>query len=96
MNFFVRLLAVAGVTAGVMCPCPAVAGRVTFTASDATDNKGKLRKILGYTVQAWEGSDWGAAEEHAGTSYEHVVGTSPAKVLLTWQWQSAGTMLLFR
>ncbi len=73
-----------------------VFGSHTFTASDATDSKGKLRKILGYTVQAWEGSDWGEAEEHAGTSYEHVVGTSPAKVLLTWQWQSAGTMLLFR
>ena len=71
-------------------------GSHTFTASDVTDNKGKLRKVLGYTVQAWEGSDWGEAVEYSGGSYEHVVGTSPAKVLLTWQWQSAGTMVIFR
>ena len=73
-----------------------VFGSHTFTASDVTDNKGKLRKVLGYTVQAWEGSDWGEAVEYSGGSYEHVVGTSPAKVLLTWQWQSAGTMVIFR
>ncbi len=73
-----------------------VFGSHTFTASDATDNKGKSRKILGYTVQAWNGSDWGEAVEHAGGAYEHVVGTSPAKVLLTWRWQSAGTVVIMR
>lgn len=37
MKFLVRLLAVAGMTAGGMFPYPAAAGRVTFTASDARE-----------------------------------------------------------
>ncbi len=73
-----------------------VLGSYTFTASDATDEKGKTRSLLGYALQTWNGSAWGAAEEHAGDSYEHVVGTTPGKVLLTWRWQSVGTMMIFR
>ena len=73
-----------------------VFGSHTFTAADVIDNKGNLRKILGYTVQAWNGNDWGAEEYHAGASYEYVVGSSPAKVHLTWQWQSAGTIVIVR
>ena len=73
-----------------------VFGSHTFTAADVIDNKGNLRKILGYTVQAWDGTDWGAEEYHAGASYEYVVGSSPAKVHLTWQWQSAGTIVIVR
>ena len=73
-----------------------VFGSYTFTASDAVGDEGRTCRILGYTLQEWNGSTWGAAEEHAGASYEHVVGTSPAKVLLTWRWQSAGTMVIFR
>ena len=73
-----------------------VFGSYTFTASDAVGDDGRTCRILGYTLQEWNGSTWGAVEEHAGASYEHVVGTSPAKVLLTWRWQSAGTMVIFR
>ena len=73
-----------------------VFGSYTFTASDAVGDEGRTCRILGYTLQEWNGRTLGAAEEHAGASYEYVVGTSPAKVLLTWRWQSAGTMVIFR
>ena len=37
MNFFVRLFAAAVVTGGAVCPYSAVAGRISFTASDARE-----------------------------------------------------------
>ena len=73
-----------------------VAGAYTFTAGAATDEKGKPHQIKGYVIEAWDGSAWGAAEQHSGASYTYTVGTDPAKVRLTWQWQPNGTSIILR
>ena len=75
-----------------------VLGSATFTAGAATDAKGKVRPVVGYTVEAWnpETGIWGTAAYHAGSSYAYTVGTDPAKVRLTWKWQPAGTVVIFR
>ena len=75
-----------------------VLGSATFTAGAATDAKGKVRPVVGYTVEAWnpETGIWGTAAYHAGSSYAYTVGTDPAKVRLTWKWQPDGTVVIFR
>ena len=73
-----------------------VAGSYTFTAGAATDKNGKVRPVLGYTIEAWDGSAWGAAVQHTGASYTYTVGTDPAKVRLTWRWQPDGTAVILR
>ena len=57
---------------------------------------GKRFRILGYEIEAWDGTAWGAPEFREGASYTYLTGTDPAKVRLTWKWQGPGTMLLFR
>ena len=75
-----------------------VFGSATFTAGAATDAKGKVRPVVGYTVEAWNPKTgiWGTAAYHAGSSYAYTVGTDPAKVRLTWKWQPDGTAVIFR
>ena len=81
-----------GVAAGVY----EVEGSYTFTASAATDRNGKVSPVIGYTIEAWSGSAWGAAVPHSGASYTYTVGTDPAKVRLTWQWRPDGTTIILR
>ncbi|MBR2838109.1 MAG: hypothetical protein IKE55_04985 [Kiritimatiellae bacterium] len=71
-----------------------VEGSYTFTAGAATDKDGKVLPLLGYTVEAWDGSAWGEAERHSGSSYTYTAGTDPAKVRLTWKWD--GMMVILR
>ena len=74
-----------------------VAGEYTFTAGAATDHgKGKVRPVVGYTVEAWENGAWGAPVPHDGASYTYVAGTDPAKVRLTWLWQPDGMTVILR
>ena len=62
----------------------------------AAGSGGKRFRILGYEIEAWDGTAWGAPEFREGASYTYVTGTDPAKVRLTWKWQGPGTTLLFR
>ena len=72
-----------------------VEGTYTFTAEDAVAD-GKTRRVIGCMVEAWDGSAWGAPTFCSGDSYTYTVGTSPAKVRLTWRWQGGGTVLIVR
>ena len=73
-----------------------VLGTGTFTAGAATDAKGKVRPVVGYTIETWDGSVWSAPVSHTGSSYTYTEGTSPAKVRLTWRWQPDGTTIILR
>ena len=72
-----------------------VEGAWTFKAMDCISG-GKKFRILGYEIEAWDGTTWGTPEFREGSAYTYVVGTDPAKVRLTWKWQGPGTTLLFR
>ena len=72
-----------------------VVGTGTFTAGDATDHvKGKVRPILGYTIEEWNGDSWGDPVEYEGSSYTYTFGESSAMVCLTWLWEPDGTMII--
>ena len=71
-----------------------VLGTGTFTAGAATDANGKVRPVVGYTIETWNGNAWGAPVKHDGDTYTYTVGTDPAKVRLTWKWQPDGLMLI--
>ena len=66
----------------------------TFTAGTATDD-GARHALAGYAIEEWDGSQWTGKRTFPGDSYTYAVGTSPAKVRLTWKW-SSGTVLLFK
>ena len=72
-----------------------VEGTWTFRAMDCISG-GKRFRILGYEIEAWDGTAWGTPEFREGSAYTYVAGTDPAKVRLTWKWQGPGTTLLFR
>ena len=72
-----------------------VYGTHTFTAGAATDGN-KVRPVVGYTIEAWDGSAWGEPVAHEGDSYTYTEGTDPAKVRLTWKWQPDGMMVIIR
>ena len=72
-----------------------VEGTYTFTAENAVVD-GKTRRVIGCMVEAWDGSAWGTPTFCSGDSYTYTVGTSPAKVRLTWKWQGGGTVLSVR
>jgi len=64
--------------------CYAVDGSHTFSAPASKVVKGRNYTLDGFTIETWDGSQWGAAVEHAGeTSY---TATDSALVRLTWQW----------
>ena len=73
-----------------------VEGAYTFTAGAATDAKGNVRPVVGYTIETWKGSEWSAAQTFNGVSYTYTVGTNPAKVRLTWKWQPDGMKIIVR
>ncbi len=73
-----------------------VLGAGTFTAGAATDGKGKVRPVVGYTIEAWENGAWSAPVSYSGSSYTYTEGTSPAKVRLTWKWQPDGMLISIR
>ena len=56
----------------------------TFTAPAQRTIKGKRYVLNGYTIETWNGSDWGEEVEHDGNSYD---ATSSGKVRLTWQYE---------
>ncbi len=56
----------------------------TFTAPAQRTIKGKRYVLNGYTIETWNGSDWGAAVEYAVNSYD---ATSAGKVRLTWRYE---------
>ena len=70
-----------------------VEGSYTFTAGPATDEGGRKRKVVGYTVETWDGSAWGSPVFHGGGSCTVNAG---AKVRITWKWQPDGTAIFFR
>ena len=75
-----------------------VVGFWTFTARDTTNEKGRLRRLVGYTLETWDESsgEWRQRHNFAGSAYTHVVGASPSRVRLTWRWQLEPTVMLFR
>ena len=70
-----------------------VEGSYTFTAGPATDEGGRKRKVVGYTVETWDGSAWGSPVFHGGGSCTVNAG---AKVRITWKWQPDGTAISLR
>ena len=72
-----------GVEAPVSMPAGdyEVAGSFTFTASSLT--VGESTFSVRYTIETWDGSEWGEPEAYEGPSYTYTEG---AKVRLTWKW----------
>ena len=81
---------------GVASGAYEVVGSCTFTAGAATDEKGKVRQVKGYTIETWNDGAWGEPERFAGGSYSYSAETSPAKVRLTWEWQPDGMSIIVR
>ena len=72
-----------------------ISGSYTFTAptETQTDDRGFEYKLAGYTIETWNDTThgWSAPDWHKGETsctYTYTVGTSPAKVRLTWQWKT--------
>ena len=70
-----------------------ISGSYTFTAPSGTqtDARGFEYELEGYTIETWDAAalGWSAPVWHKGeTSCTYTVGTSPAKVRLTWQWKT--------
>ena len=66
----------------------AVDGSHTFTAPATVTIKGIDYACDGYTVETWDGSAWANAASYESCSYTYTVGTSPARVRLTWRWKA--------
>ena len=76
-----------------------VQGSWTFSATDAEDAEtGKRVRLHGYKLAAWDAAtgDWGASSSHDGTDYTYTVGSSPAKVRLTWDWSPQAFVIVVR
>ena len=69
-----------------------ISGTYTFSAptEKQTDSRGFEYTLDGYTLETWDTSKlgWSAPDMHTDSSYTYTVGTSPAKVRLTWQWKA--------
>lgn len=69
-----------------------ISGTYTFSApiETQTDSRGFEYTLDGYTLETWnaETLGWSAPDMHTDSSYTYTVGTSPAKVRLTWQWKA--------
>ena len=67
-----------------------ISGRYTFSAPTAkqTDSRGFEYTFAGYALETWDAATQGWSDPvfYEPGSYEYVVGTSPAKVRLTWRW----------
>ena len=68
-----------------------ISGAYTFSAPTAkqTDSRGFEYTFAGYTLETWDAAarGWSAPVAVDGaSSYTYTVGTSPAKVRLTWRW----------
>ncbi|MBQ3290123.1 MAG: hypothetical protein IJH50_11980 [Kiritimatiellae bacterium] len=68
-----------------------ISGSYTFSAPAAvqTDSRGFEYTFAGYTLETWNAAThgWSAPVVTDGAaSYTYTVGTSPAKVRLTWRW----------
>ena len=72
-----------------------VEGTWTFSATNVVDN-GKTKRVAGYTLETWTDGAWGAPTAYEGSSCTYTVGTSPAKVRLTWLWQRDGVSIIIR
>ena len=66
----------------------AVDGSHTFTAPATVTIKGIDYACDGYTVETWDGSAWANVASYESCSYTYTVGTSPARVRLTWRWKA--------
>ena len=73
-----------------------VDGTWTFTATTARGDNNEVKPVKGYTLDMWDGSAWIRAASGQGDSYTYTVGTSPAKVRLTWNALPSGTVLIVR
>ena len=73
-----------------------VEGTWTFTAMTARGDNNEIKPVKGYTLETWDGSAWIRAASGQGDSYTYTVGTSPAKVRLTWNALPSGTALIVR
>jgi hypothetical protein len=68
-----------------------ISGSYTFAAPTAmqTDSRGFEYTFAGYTLETWNAATQGWSDPVAtdgASSYTYTVGTSPAKVRLTWRW----------
>ena len=61
------------------------AGGRTFTAPATVTVGEDTYSCTGYTLETWDGSDWGAPVSYAGVLAAALTDTT-AKVRLTWQW----------
>ena len=73
-----------------------VDGTWTFTATTARGDNNEIKPVKGYTLDMWDGSAWIRAASGQGDSYTYTVGTSSAKVRLTWNALPSGTVLIVR
>ena len=58
----------------------------TFTAPAQRTVNGKRHVLSGYTLETWNGSDWGEPVSHDGES--SCTATSSGKVRITWQYST--------
>ena len=72
-----------------------VEGTWTFSATNAVVD-GKARQVTGYLLETWSDGTWSAPTACDGASCTYTVGTSPAKVRLTWLWQADGICVIIR
>ena len=65
----------------------------TFTAPAAKTVNGRAYTCTGYTLETWDGTDWGAAVAHDGeTSY---AASDSGLVRLTWQWTAGDGLVTY-
>ena len=73
--------------------CYAVDGSHVFSAPASKVVKGRNYTLDGFTIETWDGSQWGAAVEHAGeTSY---TASDSALVRLVWQWTAGDGLVAY-
>ena len=69
-----------------------ISGTYTFSAptETQTDSRGIEYTLDGYTIETWDAiaQGWSAPVSYESGFYTYTVGTSPAKVRLTWQWKA--------
>ena len=69
-----------------------ISGTYSFSAptETQTDSRGFEYTFVGYTLETWNAiaQGWSAPVSYESGFYTYTVGTSPAKVRLTWQWKA--------
>ena len=63
-----------------------VSGSYTFTAPASVTDRGITYEPAGYTIETWNGGEWGSPVACTGASYAYT--PAAGLVRLTWQWKA--------